>query len=105
MSESLASTRPAVTAWTPPPLAPAASFRDYVLARKYDYGRGSAGAWRFIAEARGDRDFPDARNWRELQAYLERRGASADLVKAARSVWRSFTVHRSRARSGPNGRS
>lgn len=80
-----------------------ASFRDYVMVRKYDYGRGSPGAWQFIAQARGDDGFPDARSWRDLQTYLESRGASGELLKSARSVWRSFAAQRSRRRDAAVG--
>jgi len=81
-----------------------ASFRDYVDARKYDFGRGSAAAWSFIAVARGDRSLPDVKSWRELEAYLRSVGSPDDRVAAARSVWRSFTAHRSRARRQDPGR-
>ena len=74
------------------------SFRDYVMTRKYDFGRGSRDGWRFIAFARGARDFPDARSWRELEAYVERRGLAEEFANPARSVWRSFTAYRSRNR-------
>ena len=74
-----------------------AGFRDYVHRRRYDFGRGSAAAWSFIALARGDRGLPDAKSWRELEAYLKGAGAPEAQLAAARSVWRSFTAHRSRA--------
>ena len=77
---------------------PTAGFRDYVDARKYDFGRGSAAAWSFIAHARGDSGLPDAKSWRELESYLRQSGSPDDRVAAARSVWRSFTAHRSRVR-------
>jgi hypothetical protein len=82
----------------PRPGGPCASFREYVDGRKYDFGRGSAAAWNFIALARGDRHLPDARSWRELEAYLEAAGLPDAQVAAARSVWRSFTAYRSRVR-------
>jgi len=74
------------------------SFRDYVLHRKYDYGRGSAASWSFIAFARGDRRFRDVGSSRELLAYLKEAGASEELVLGARAAWNSFTVYRSRHR-------
>ncbi|WP_129794292.1 hypothetical protein [Sphingosinicella sp. CPCC 101087] len=80
------------------PARAGASFREYVDARKYDFGRGSAAAWNFIALARGDRNLPDARSWRELEAYLQTAGLPEAQVAAARSVWRSFTAYRSRVR-------
>ena len=80
--------------WPPAP----AGFRQYVDARKYDFGRGSAAAWKFIAAARGDGGLPDARSWRELETYLRSVGSPDEQLAAARSVWRSFTAHRSRVR-------
>ena len=85
------------------PAAPARiqslTFRDYVLARKYDFGRGSAATWAFIAYARGDRTFPEIATQRELDDYLARAGVSGELATAARSVWSSFTSYRSRMRA------
>lgn len=72
------------------------SFREYVEARKYDYGRGSAAARTFIAFARGDRAFPEISCWRELAASLEASQVGGGLLEGARSAWRSFTAFRSR---------
>ena len=69
------------------------------MTRRYDYGRGSPAAWAFIACARGDRNFPDAASWRELEQYLVRVGAATELIVGAKSVWRSFTALRSRLRA------
>lgn len=74
-----------------------ASFSAYVEHRRYDYGRGTPEAWRFIAFARGTEGFPDPTCWRDLQVYLESIDADASLVKAAKSVWKSYTAGRSRA--------
>jgi hypothetical protein len=81
----------------------AGTFRDYVMTRKYDFGRGSRDAWRFIAFARGDRDFPDPASWRELEAYVRRSGLADEFAGPARAVWRSFIAHRSRIRRAPAG--
>ena len=88
-----------------PRLAAAAvgTFRDYVMTRKYDFGRGSRASWRFIAFARGARDFPDPTSWRELEAYVQRSGLADEFAGPARAVWRSFTVHRSRRRRDAAG--
>ena len=75
-----------------------ASFRHYVRNRRYDFGRGTEAAWQFIAFARGDVDFPNPGSWREMEDYLRRIGSDEALVKAARSVWRSYIASRSRAR-------
>lgn len=77
------------------------SFRAYVMVRKYDFGRGSSAAWRFIAFARGAADFPDAASWRELEAYLERAGRTGEYIGPARTVWNSFTAFRSRTNRSP----
>lgn len=77
---------------TPWPL----SFRDYVLGRKYDFGRGSAASWTFIAFARGDANFPEIATGPELQAYLAQAEVPSGLAAAATSVWRSYTALRSR---------
>jgi hypothetical protein len=71
------------------------SFRAYVETRKYDFGRGRAASWAFIAFARGDPAFPDIRSWPELRGYLERGPAEPELIEGAQSVWRSFTAYRS----------
>ena len=76
----------------------ATTFRDYVLTRKYDFGRGSASTWAFIAFARGDVSFPQVQSWRELNAYLVHRRVEPDLVEAARTSWRSFKSLQSRSR-------
>lgn len=79
------------------------SFRDYVLGRKYDFGRGSAASWGFIAFARGDADFPEIATAAELQAYLERTGVPDAMAAAAKGVWRSYGALRSRNRSRLQG--
>lgn len=76
----------------------AETFRGYVLTRKYDFGRGTASAWSFIAFARGDPGFPDAQSWRELHTYLIRNGVDPHLIEAARTAWRSFKALQSRFR-------
>ena len=76
------------------------SFRDYVLGRKYDFGRGSTASWAFIAFARGDPNFPDIASSSELKDYLRRVGASRrQRAAAAKTVWGSYTALRSRNRS------
>lgn len=73
------------------------SFRHYVLTRKYGFGRGSRASWAFIAEARGDPDFPDPASWPELRAYLQMRGTPEHMIRAARTVWGSYQSRRDRA--------
>jgi hypothetical protein len=74
------------------------SFRDYVFNRPYGSGRGHRDSWTFIIQARGDPDFPDVRSWRELHGYLLAARAPAEMVKAARTVWNSFSCQRDRRR-------
>lgn len=62
------------------------SFKAYVHGRK----RVDTPAGDFIAGAKGDRTFPDARSWRQLEWYLVMRGTIPDAMKAAKAVWRSF---------------
>jgi hypothetical protein len=78
--------------------APVGSFRDYVMGRKYDFGRGRRESWQFIAFARGAGDFPNPNSWRELEAYVRRRGLTDEYGEPARAVWRSYTALRSRLR-------
>lgn len=75
------------------------SFRDYVLGRKYGYGRGSTASWAFIAFARGDPKFPEIASSAELKDYVGRVGAGQGMAAAAKTVWGSYTAIRSRNRS------
>ncbi len=77
------------------------SFTDYVKTRRYDFGRGTRAAWQFIAFARGDAAFPEPGGWRDIEDYLRRLGSDEYLIQGARSVWRSYTARRSRARKAP----
>ena len=43
----------------------------------------------FVHDARRD-PLPDARCWEALHAYLLRRGADGDVVRAGRAVWRRY---------------
>lgn len=76
----------------------ARSFGEYLQSRRYHYGRGSRGAWSFIAFARGDGRLPDARKWQDLHDYLCEIGATEELIEGARIAWRSFGAYRSHAR-------
>ncbi len=44
----------------------------------------------FIAGAKADKSFPDAKTWSELKSYLHWRGATDDQVIAGRLVWRRY---------------
>ena len=82
----------------PPSASDRLSFREYLKLRKYDHGRGSVEAWKFIALARGDSGLPEIECWRDLENYLEANREDPELIRAALSVWRSFTAYRSRNR-------
>ena len=84
--------------WPSATRPPVQSFGEYLQSRRYHYGRGSAGAWDFIAFARGDRQVPDAERWQELRDYLRERRATPELIEGARTVWRSFGAYRCHAR-------
>ena len=86
--------------WKPAAKLAPVSFRDYVDGRRYDFGRGRAASWAFIAHARGDAAFPDVRSWAELRRHLEDAKAEPELVRGAQSVWRSFIAYRSVRRRG-----
>ena len=81
--------------WQPTVRTAARSFREYVVLRRYDFGRSRPESWAFIAFARGDPDLVDVQSWAELRHYLETAEAPPDIVSGARSVWRSFTAYRS----------
>ena len=102
MFDPIAPSEGARPGWPAVPNPAAQSFREYLEARRYDYGRGSAAAWAFIAFARGDRELPDVRAWRELNEYLVDVAARLELIDGARTAWRSFNAHRSHARRRRN---
>lgn len=66
------------------------SFADYLMTRKYHFGRGSDSGWAFVARALGDAQMPDAASWAELRAYLETSGDENSTIHAARVVWSSY---------------
>lgn len=72
------------------------TFRDYVLNRRYDFGRGSRESWNFIAHARGDPSLLNVNSWHELRACLEQRNIAANIVQAGRAVWQAYLWYRGR---------
>lgn len=62
------------------------SFKSYIAQRRIT----DTPAGDFVADARADRTFPDAKTWDEVRSYLRQRGACGDAVKAAHSVWRQY---------------
>lgn len=88
------------------------TFRTYVCSRKYDYGRGTVEAWRFLSVAVGRVEYLAVDSMAELEGFLVRDDAGQDLVRGARSVWKSYMhwrwrqggqrqpAHRGEARAG-----
>ena len=61
-------------------------FRTFIRARRVtDTPRGD-----FIADAKADRHFPDARSWAQLACYLVHRHACHGAINAARRVWNAY---------------
>ena len=69
-------------------------FRRY-MARRPIHAATLTGA--FTQAYRSDPDAPDAQNWADVRDYLRQRGATDDMMQAARSCW--DTYQRSRRRS------
>jgi uncharacterized protein YozE (UPF0346 family) len=68
------------------------SFLEYLRTRRPSFTQQGD----FVAEAQRDPDFPDPKTWHELNSFLIGRGATPDLIAAARSVWRQYRMrHRS----------
>jgi hypothetical protein len=44
-------------------------------------------------DAKADPNFPDAKSWPELRAYLGTLGAIPDAVRAGQSVWQNYRAH------------
>jgi hypothetical protein len=44
----------------------------------------------FIAYAKSDPHFPEAKTWGDLRKYLNRRGAEHEMEVAARAVWKDY---------------
>lgn len=70
------------------------TFHDYVLNRRYDFGRGSRESWNFIAHARGDPSLLDVTSWAELRAGMEQRNLAVNMAQAGRVVWESYLRYR-----------
>lgn len=81
------------------------TFHDYVLNRRYDFGRGSSESWNFIAHARGDPSLLDVNSWRELRVCLEQRNLAANMVRAGRAVWGNYLWYRNRLKKERHGSS
>ena len=62
------------------------SFLNYSRScRAADVVRGE-----FVALAKSDPYFPDARRWGDLRRYLNGRGTTHEIVVAARAVWKDY---------------
>ena len=66
------------------------TFREYILGRRYNFGRGTDAAWEFLALAIGRDDLLDSGSLSQLEARLGADGAPGRLIQGARSAWRSY---------------
>jgi len=62
------------------------SFRSYARSRHAADPAGSE----FIAYAKSDPHFPDAKTWGDLRRYLNGGGATHEIVVAARAAWKDY---------------
>jgi hypothetical protein len=74
------------------------SFRRY-MARRPTYVASAAGA--FTRAYRSDPDAPNARSWAELLDYLRQRGATDEVLHAARTCWDGYLRSRRGTASRP----
>jgi len=61
-------------------------FRDYIARRRIE-GRPPG---RFAVDAQEDRDLPDAKTWKELEAYLIGKGAKREVLEEAAETWKDY---------------
>ena len=80
-----------------------ASFRRYVLSRRFLSGRCGKASWSFVVEALGDEEILASRSWTELRGQVDRSGHGPDILKGVSHVWRSYAASRRQARrtAGP----
>lgn len=84
-------------------LIPPLGFRDYILLRKYDLGSRGRSSWPFVMHVLAEPDLPPIATLGELAHYLREAGVPAEVAKAARSAWKSFSAYKSRHRLGRAG--
>ncbi|MGD9924721.1 MAG: YozE family protein [Pseudorhodoplanes sp.] len=71
------------------------SFREYIQKRTVrDNPAGD-----FVGDAKRDPNLPDATSWDQLEAYLTRKGAIPDAVRAAKTVWQSYRSMQRKAKA------
>lgn len=66
------------------------SFREYVKRRRIT----DTPAGDFTRDAQMDPNMPDARNWAELRAYLERVSNLPGVIPAGQQVWQAYRRQR-----------
>ena len=65
------------------------SFREYLKRRR----RTDTPEGDFVEDAAGDRRFPDAMTWEEVEGYLRcHPHAGPEAIQAARNVWRQYVA-------------
>jgi hypothetical protein len=69
------------------------------MARRSTQGASAAGA--FTQAYRSDPDAPNAQSWAELLDYLRQRGATDEVLHAARTCWDGYMRFRRRTASRP----
>jgi hypothetical protein len=74
------------------------SFRRY-MARRPTYVAAATGA--FTQAYRSDPDAPNAQSCAELLDYLRQRGATDEVLRAARTCWGCYVRSRRRTASRP----
>lgn len=78
-------------------------FRNYVLTRRYDFGRSNPRSWEFIARARGDERLMNVETWPDLEKALRQSGAPDRITEGARATWKAY-LHRRRTPATPFAR-
>jgi len=69
------------------------SFRRYMARRST---RMASAASAFTQAYHSDLDAPNARSWAELLDYLRQRGATDEVLRAARTCWDCYVRYRHR---------
>lgn len=77
-------------------------FRNYVLTRRYDFGRSTLQSWEFITRARGDDGLMNVSSWKELEEALRHEDGSDRLLCGAKATWKAY-LHRKRSYVGLGG--
>lgn len=69
------------------------SFREDIRGRRIT----DTPAGDFVSDAKGDKSFPDAKTWREVESYLRLKGAVPEAISAGKEVWKAFEARRNQS--------